>query len=60
MRVKEAFSKIVPYLDAWSRVEGLILIVVAVGILLPLGGRADVVIAICICIWGSKKLLFGG
>ena len=59
MRVKEALSSVIPYLGAWSRMEGAILIAVSMGILLPLGGRADVVIAIGIFFWGLKKLVSG-
>ena len=59
MKIREAFSKIAPYLGVWSRMEGLILLIVAVGVLLPLGGEADVVIAVALSLWGLTKL-FGG
>ena len=55
---KEFFSKVGPYLGVWARVEGTILIVVATGIILPFGGKADVVIAVAVALWGAKKLFW--
>ena len=57
--MKEVFSKVSPYLKIWKRVEGLILLVIAFGIILPLGGRGDLVIAVCVTLWGLKKLFWG-
>ena len=60
MAMKAVLAKVFSFLDVWTRVEGLILLVIAIGIILPLGGRADLVIAICIAFWGAKKLFWGG
>ena len=58
MKIEEAFSMVVPYLGVWARVEGVILIAVAAGIILPFGGKADVVIAVAVGLWGAKKLFW--
>ena len=57
--VKESFKKALSYLDVWKKVEGVILLCLSAGIILPLGGRADLVIAICVAFWGLKKLFWG-
>ena len=57
--MKVAFNKALSYLSIWPRVEGAIMLLVAVGILLPMGGQADVVIAVAVALWGLVKLLRG-
>ena len=57
--VKESFKKALSYLNVWPRAEGAILMLVAFGIFLPMGGQADVVIAVAVAIWGLVKLLRG-
>ena len=57
--VKESLKKALSYLDVWKKVEGVILLFIATGIILPLGGRADLVIAVCVFFWGLKKIFWG-
>ena len=57
--VKASLKTVLSYLDVWKKVEGVILLLISAGIILPFGGRADVVIAVAVALWGLKKLFWG-